>query len=438
MMMNKKELKKLSKSQLINLFLIQGQKLVPAPRKNNVKPIPAPRKNNKVKPVPAPRKTVKQMVKDYEENIILPPLQFRDDYKPRKPIASQRTKIEKTKQALKNYTESKIKKDPLIQLHNTRLAVGNHIKNVLKIMKGLKYVETLEVTFEKMSGNDIINKTAYFNSQTKIIINDSNIAESLESSEQELLNKVAVWISEGSGWTIESVNNHYLNVVKYEPIKGSSYTKQPSELINSKKGLVNIKNDDKECFRWCHIRYLNPQKKDPQRIKKVDKVFIENLNYSGIEFPVTTKQYNKTEKQNDININVFGYENKQPYPIYISKEKNEDCFNLLLITENENKHYVLIKDFNKFMYNQTKHKERKHFCMHCLQCFSSEKVLTNHKENCIQINGTQAIRMPTKKDNILKFNNFHYFSIILKPSQKKYMVVNLMMINHIQKHIRSI
>ena len=136
-------------------------------------------------------------------------------------------------------------------------------------------------------------------------------------------------------------------------------------------------------------------------------MFIENLNYSEIKFPVTTKQYNKIEKQNEININVFGYENKQPYPIYVSKEKNEDCLNLLLITENKNKHYVLIKDFNKFIYNQTKHKERKHFCMHGLQCFSSEKVLANHKENCIQINGTQAIRMPTKKDNILKFNNFH-------------------------------
>ena len=80
---------------------------------------------------------------------------------------------------------------------------------------------------------------------------------------------------------------------------------------------------------------------------------------------------------------------------------------LLLITKNENKHYVLIKDFNKFMYNQTKHKERKHFCMHCLQCFSSDRVLNNHKENCIQVNGTQAIRMPNKYNNILKFNNFH-------------------------------
>ena len=196
-------------------------------------------------------------------------------------------------------------------------------------------------------------------------------------------------------------------MVKYEPMKGSSYIKLPTELRNSAKGLINMKNEDNECFRWCYIRHMNPQDKYPQRIKKVDKQFIENLDYSGIQFPVTVKQYNKIEKQNEININVFGYEDKQPYPIYVSKEKYEDCMNVLLITENENKHYVLIKDFNKFMYNQTKHKERKHFCMHCLQCFSSERVLTDHKENCIQVNGTQAIKMPTKDDNILKFNNFH-------------------------------
>ena len=59
---------------------------------------------------------------------------------------------------------------------------------------------------------------------------------------------------------------------------------------------------------------------------------------------------------------------------------------LLLITEGENKHYVLIKDFNKFMFNQTKHEHRKHFCMYCLQCFSREDVLTEHKNHCISIN----------------------------------------------------
>ena len=81
--------------------------------------------------------------------------------------------------------------------------------------------------------------------------------------------------------------------------------------------------------------------------------------------------------------------------------------NLLLITKDEKKHYVLIKDFNAFMYNQSKHKERKHFFMYCLQCFSSERILANHVNNCLTINGVQAINMPKQGENILKFNNFH-------------------------------
>ena len=72
---------------------------------------------------------------------------------------------------------------------------------------------------------------------------------------------------------------------------------------------------------------------------------------------------------------IIGYEERQPFPIHISKDKFKDHMELLLITEGENKHYVLIKDFNKFMLNQTKHEHRKHFCMYCLQCFSSEPIL---------------------------------------------------------------
>ena len=274
-------------------------------------------------------------------------------------------------------------------------------------MLGLKFIETLKVSFKKLSENEIVYKTAYFNSIAQTIMNNLEVAKSLELSKQHILNKIAQWVSEGSGWTIQSVDNHYLNIVKYKPMKGSSYIHLPQELRKSTKGLINMKNEDNECFRWCHIRHLNPQDKYPQRIKKSDKEYIDKLDYSEIEFPVTIKQFNKIEKKNNIRINVFGYEEKQPYPIYISKEKYEDHIELLLVTKDENKHYVLIKDFNKFMYNQTKHKERKHFCMHCLQCFSSERVLNHHKNNCIQVNGIQAVNMPTKDNNILKFNNFH-------------------------------
>ena len=182
-------------------------------------------------------------------------------------------------------------------------------------------------------------------------------------------------------WVIDIIDSHYINVTLYKPLNGSSYIELPTKLRNSKKGLINIKNKDNECFRWCHIRHLNPQTEHPERIKKGDKQFIEGLNYEGIEFPVSQKHYNKVEKQNSIRISLFGYEKGQPFPIHISKEKFEDQMNLLLITEDEKKHYVLIKDFNAFMYNQTKHKNKKHFCMYCLQCFSSERILANHVNN---------------------------------------------------------
>ena len=229
------------------------------------------------------------------------------------------------------------------------------------------------------------------------------------------MNAIDKLVSEGSGWVIDRIDSHYINVTLYKPLNGSSYIELPTELRNPKKGLINIKNKDDECFRWCHIRHLNPQIEHPVRIKKGDRQMINELNYEGIEFPVSQKRYNKVEKQNDISINVFGYEKGQPFPIHISKETFKDQMNLLPITKDEKKHYVLIKDFNAFMYNQSKHKEsvmlpllkRKHFCMFCLQCFSSERVLANHVNNCLKINGNQAINMPKQDENILKFNNFH-------------------------------
>ena len=356
--------------------------------------------------------TIKSYRQEFKKSTNKDIIQLRLSEKSEEAKQKRKIKINEKAKALKGYTKSfeigiKNNKDPLKQLQSTRKGIKFHIESILKSMKGLKFVENLKVTFKKNSKNEIIIKTAYFNSKPKTIINKTQITEELQSSKHEILNITAQWISEGSGWTIESVDNHYLNIVQYEPMKGSSYIKLPEELRHPKKGLINMKNNDNECFRWCHIRYLNPQEKDPQRIKKIDKEYINQLDYSGIEFPVTVKQYNKIEKQNEININVFGYENKQPYPIYISKEKYEKHLELLLITEDDNKHYVLIKDFNRFMFNQTKHEHRKHFCMYCLQCFSSEEVLKNHKDNCIQLNGEQAIKMPDKSNNTLKFNNFH-------------------------------
>ena len=422
--MEKKDLKKLTKGQLIKLLLKKvsnhedlldndpfKDEVAQEPTKR-IKPTPPPRtgKWESVKPKPVPRKSV-------NEDLILPPDGYKPIPKPRTDRPRQIPKIKELNRALKGHAKSydielQDNLNPLNHFTKTKALVKSHLENLLKDMKGFKFIETLEVTFEKdtidsKTGKRVsIYKTAFFNGKAKTITKPNDIEPELSMSRQEILNVIDKWVSKGSGWVINRIDSHYINVTTYKLLHGSSYTELPTELRNPKKGLINIKNKDNECFRWCHIRHLNPQEKDPQRIKKEDKKMINQLNYDGIDFPLSLKHYNKVEKQNSIRINVFGYENRQPFPIHISKETFEDQMNLLLITKDEKKHYILIKDFNAFMHNQSKHKERRHFCMYCLQCFSSERILANHVNNCT-INGAQAINMPKQGENILKFNNFH-------------------------------
>ena len=70
------------------------------------------------------------------------------------------------------------------------------------------------------------------------------------------------------------------------------------------------------------------------------------------------RDFNKIEAQNNICINVFGYENELVYPIFISKQTFEDSIDLLLLIEDDKSHYVYIKDFNTFMFHKTKNKKK--------------------------------------------------------------------------------
>ena len=163
--MNTRALHDLTKDQLINLVLKQNQKIKKLfqqnrkqqPNNDNIIHPPLEFRDD-YKPIPKPRKNVRQMVQDYEDNIIHPPLEFRDDYKPipkprtKKTVPLPRTKIDQVAKALKGYTKSfeigiKNNKGPLAQLQNTRKAIEHHIRNILESMKGLKFVETLKVTF---------------------------------------------------------------------------------------------------------------------------------------------------------------------------------------------------------------------------------------------------------------------------------------------------
>ena len=50
------------------------------------------------------------------------------------------------------------------------------------------------------------------------------------------------------------------------------------------------------------------------------------------------------------------------------------------------KYYILIKNFSTFMYDHTLTRGRKHFCLYCLQAFSTEEILKFHINDCMKIN----------------------------------------------------
>ena len=77
--------------------------------------------------------------------------------------------------------------------------------------------------------------------------------------------------------------------------------------------------------------------------------------------------------------------------------------NFLLISDENKSPYVYIKDFNRFMSNKTKNKNKKYFCKCCLQCFSSEKILIEHKENYLIINSKQSAKLQSGSISFKKY-----------------------------------
>ena len=99
----------------------------------------------------------------------------------------------------------------------------------------------------------------------------------------------------------------------------------PIELRSPRKGIINIKKNYKR--------------------------LVSILNYDGIEFSVQGKDFNKIEVKNNICVNVFGYENRLVFPIYVSRQLFEDFIDLVLLIDDDESHYVYIKDFNRFMFH---------------------------------------------------------------------------------------
>ena len=295
--------------------------------------------------------------------------------------------------------------DPFTYLESRKKIVAQIIHNELLEQKNVKTNATVQIEFSKTtSSGENITTQPYIPSKTHTVLAEPGIRDVVDNLVIDLTNGITNYEREGSGWTFSRLLLFQVGLHKHKPLKGSSFIELPPKVKHT-KAVVNVKNKDNKCFMWSVLAGLHPQDVHAERISHYQP-FDNELNFDGIDFPVAIKDIPKFERQNTISVNVFGYE-QDVYPLYTTKHVYKKHVDLFYITKDTNSHYCYIKNFNRLMYSQNKHKCAKYFCKHCLHAFSSEGLLHKHEPECMIINGMQKIQLPEEGRNRLKFVNQH-------------------------------
>ena len=185
----------------------------------------------------------------------------------------------------------------------------------------------------------MIAKDAAFYSKTEVNLESTNSNELFSKMKETVLKASAKFQRQGSNWRFRSVLSLDLHTVKYEPLGGFSYILLPGFLV-AKKAIINLKNEDDECFKWAITRALNPVEKISERIDIKLRETSKTLHWEGLKFLVNLSDINKFENHNSsISVNVFGYE-KLVYPLRISDHNYKRGSTVNLLTADDTRqHY---------------------------------------------------------------------------------------------------
>ena len=133
-----------------------------------------------------------------------------------------------------------------------------------------------------------------------------------------------------------------------------------------------MKNDDNKCFLYCYIRkFKNIVTNNTSRISKKDLLIAEEIiGESDMDFEnFSLDELDKIENLLEVNIHIFGCNKKFNSKKIIRKSKSDFDKDLDLLLIDNIKHYVLIKNINKFI------SDNSHIiktCRNCLNVFYSE------------------------------------------------------------------
>ena len=297
--------------------------------------------------------------------------------------------------------------DMLIFFSNVRDRLRNYLQSRARQLGGIKWNLCVQVEMGRDDAHEVSISSPYFRSRTYITLSGEGLNEhDLNEALQKMFESLEKFMREGSGWYVKKVLKLEIQTIVYKPLRGSTYLPLPMSLSKS-VSILNINNRDDKCFLYCLLASLHPVAKEPELVEHYYQ-FSNEVNMSGITYPVNLSQIRKVENQNEsISINVFGYENQTVIPLRITdKYQRPHHVNLLWLTNEANSHYCLIKDLNRFLSRTKKDNNKLYFCCFCLHAFTKETLMQEHIKYCSR-HEAQRIELPIKGYNdILEFKEF--------------------------------
>ena len=288
---------------------------------------------------------------------------------------------------------------------------------IINIFNSNRNIKTILYLYCFMSQGERMKEFA-FHSSIKLILEGTDLNEIYDEMVEEIKDEIdKASEAEGSGWQFFEIINLTLHTTRWDPINAGSYIDLPPFLKN-KKALINMQNQDDECFKWSILRALNPKDNHPERIDKDLKSKQDTLNMKGIKYPVDFRDIDRFESQNpNISISVVGYNEKDKTVNPLKKSKYTGCEHdivLLLLKgwkkeengeEKENSHYILVNNISALLASQiNNHKGTRNICLNCFCGFSTKEALNKHKEYCYN-NECVKLSMPPA-GTFLRFKNF--------------------------------
>ena len=298
--------------------------------------------------------------------------------------------------------------DPRVFLEKVEPQIHTKLEEEIKALNGVKFQPALKVQLRKNNPDGSEEYTdPVLRHKQEAILQKREINETLNQAFPRIQEILEKWTQRGSGWVVDRVQTLWLDIARYQPLRGGSYIPLPAA-VRSKKAVINVKNRDDHCLRWALRAALAnpPPPHHPERPRWYTAEDV--MNFEGIEAPTPISQVPKVERYNNLAINVFGWDKFITVHRLSNQPQEIPRINLLLIEKAGKFHYTWIKNLNRLLYDQSKHQERKHFCERCLHGYSREDLLEVHKPECRGI-GQTAVRvtMPTEGKNTLGFQNYH-------------------------------